>query len=281
MRKIIFCFFLILTANIFILNAQTIKVITFNLRYDNVSDGENAWSYRKDKVASLFQFYDADIFGIQEGLSSQMKYLDSSLVAYHHVGIGRDDGKTKGEYSAVFYKKAIFEVLQTSTFWLSETPDTVSRGWDAVCNRICTYALLKNKKTHQKLWVFNTHLDHIGEKAQENSARLIIQKINNLNTENYPVILMGDFNMTPDKEPIQYISQIMMDSKLMSKKTEIANEGTFNAFEFCKPLSSRIDYIFVSGFNICKYRVLTDSYQCKYLSDHLPVFIEIKALVTR
>jgi endonuclease/exonuclease/phosphatase family metal-dependent hydrolase len=268
-------FLLLYTLSILSVNSQSIKVITFNLRYDNTFDGENAWSFRKDKVAEMFRFYDADIFGIQEGLSSQLAFLDSCLPQYQHIGIGRDDGKTQGEYSAVFFNKDKFEVLLTSTFWLSETPDTVSKGWDAVCNRICTYALLKNKKNQEKCWVFNTHFDHIGEIAQQNSARLIIEKIKFLNKENVPVILMGDFNMTPDKAAIQYITSVFKDAKLIYKKDTNQNEGTFNAFEFCKPVTSRIDYIFVKGFKVNKYRVLTDSYQCRYLSDHLPVFVDI------
>ena len=166
-------------------------------------------------------------------------------------------------------------MLQSSTFWLSETPDTVSRGWDAACNRVCTDALLKDKKTKQNFWVFNTHFDHIGEKAQHNSARLIIERIKKLNKENYPLFLMGDFNMEPEKEPIQYICTVLEDSKVLFKGNSDMNEGTFNNFEFCKPVNSRIDYFFVSDWKVKKYRVLTDSYQCKYISDHLPVFVEL------
>lgn len=254
---------------------QSVKVITYNIRYDNASDGENRWSLRKDKIVEMFGFYEPDVFGIQEGLSNQLAYLDSCLPQYHYLGIGRDDGKTQGEYCAIFYKKDIFEVIQTSTFWLSETPDTVSRGWDAACNRICTYVLLKNKKTHQKLWVFNTHFDHIGKNARQNSAILITERIKQLNKKNYPVVLMGDFNMTPDEEPIKYISNMLKDSKLLYKGNSRENEGTFNAFEFCKPVTFRIDFIFTGGLNVKKYRILTDSYQCRYLSDHLPVMIEI------
>jgi len=275
MKKSILCFLFIYSICILIVNGQTLKIITYNLRYNNTYDGENAWNFRKDKIAEMLKFYDADVIGIQEGLSEQVAFLDSCLSQYHHVGIGRDDGNTKGEYSAVFYKKDKFEVLQSSTFWLSETPDTVSIGWDAVCNRICTYALLKNKKTKEKIWVFNTHFDHIGEKAQQNSARLIIERIKNLNKRNFPLVLTGDFNMTPDKAPILYISNVLKDAKLLYKNEANVNEGTFNAFDFCKPVTIRIDYIFVSGLSVNKYRVLTDSYQCRYLSDHLPVFVEL------
>jgi endonuclease/exonuclease/phosphatase family metal-dependent hydrolase len=276
MKKTLTFFLLLLLVIDFHLNAQSLKVITYNLRYDNASDGENAWKMRKDKVAELFNFYDADIFGVQEGLIGQLIYLDSCLPKYQHIGIGRDDGKTQGEFSAIFFIKERFELIKTSSFWLSETPDTVSRGWDAVCNRICTYALLNDKKNNLKFWVFNTHFDHIGEIAQKNSAKLIIKKIAELNKENLPLILIGDFNMTPDKEPIKYISKIIKDTKHIYKGNFTEDEGTFNAFDFTKPVTSRIDYIFVDGFKVEKYRILTDSYRCKYLSDHLPVYVELK-----
>lgn len=275
MKKIIvFTQFLLLLSFISVF-AQSTKVITFNLRYDNNADGENAWNVRKTKVVEMLNFYEPDILGIQEGLISQINYLDSNLIQYQHVGIGRDDGKTKGEYSAIYFKKEKIKMLKTATFWLSETPDTVSRGWDAVCNRICTYALFINKKTSQKFWVFNTHFDHIGEKAQKNSAELIIKKIMELNIDNLPVILTGDFNMTADKTPIKYISGILKDSKHDFSGTSDESEGTYNAFDFCKPVYQRIDYIFLNKFKVLKYRVLTDSFHCRYLSDHLPVFVEI------
>ena len=157
MKKIFFSLLILISITVFSVKSQTIKAITYNLRYENTFDGENSWKFRKDKITEMFNFYNADIIGIQEGLISQIIYIDSSLNQYQHVGIGRDDGKTLGEYSAVFYKKDKFDIIQSSTFWLSETPDTVSKGWDAACNRICTYALLKDKNTHQFFWVFNTN----------------------------------------------------------------------------------------------------------------------------
>ncbi|MEI6696524.1 MAG: endonuclease/exonuclease/phosphatase family protein [Bacteroidota bacterium] len=276
MKKTVLSFLLVFSISIFALHCQNIQLITYNLRYENNYDGDNAWRLRKDKIAEMLRFYDVDIIGIQEGLTTQVAYLDSCLPQYHHIGIGRDDGKTQGEYSAIFYKKDKYEVIQSASFWLSETPDSVSKGWDAACIRICTYALFKNKKTHEKFWIFNTHFDHIGETAQKNSSRLVIEKIKNLNIENHPLVLMGDFNMSPEKEPIQYISSKLKDAKYLYQKEVDKYEGTFNAFEFCKPLTLRIDYFFLNKYNVIKYRVLTDSYQCKYLSDHLPVFVELK-----
>lgn len=275
MRKLILCLIILISITANRVSAQSYKLITYNIRYNNPMDGENAWDIRKEKLTEMLNFYEADILGIQEGLLNQVLFIDSCLPNYQHLGIGRDDGKTKGEYSAIYYKKDKFDVLKTATFWLSETPDTVSKGWDAACLRICTYALLKDKKTQNKFWVFNTHFDHIGENAQKNSAALIIKKITELNKENYAVVLCGDFNMTPEKAAIKQISTKLNDSKILYKGNRDENEGTFNAFDFSKPVTERIDYLFVNKFKVLKYRVLTDSYQCKYLSDHLPVYTEV------
>ncbi len=275
MKKLILSIIILISIISIRVSAQSYKLITYNIRYNNPMDGENAWDIRKEKLTEMLKFYDADIMGIQEGLLNQVLFIDSCLPNYQHLGIGRDDGKTKGEYSAIYFKKDKFEVEKTASFWLSETPDTISMGWDAACLRICTYALLKDKKTQKKFWIFNTHFDHIGERAQKNSADLIIKKIFELNQKDFPVILCGDFNMTPNKTPIKYISNILNDSKILYKGSKDEYEGTFNAFDFTKPATERIDYVFVKKFKVLKYRVLTDSYQCKYLSDHFPVYCEV------
>ena len=149
-------------------------------------------------IAKQLKFYNPDIFGTQEGLVHQLKYIDSVLVDHQFVGVGRDDGKEKGEHCAIFFNSKKFKVIGQSTFWLSPTPDTVSKGWGAQLNRICTYAFFRNIKTKKYLWIFNAHFDHISELARENSAKLIIEKIEQLNKENYPVVLMGDFNQVPE-----------------------------------------------------------------------------------
>ncbi len=275
MRKIIFSIFILISITSNWVSAQSYKLITYNIRYVNSIDGENAWDIRKEKLTEMLNFYDVDVFGIQEGMHSQVLFIDSCLPRYQQLGIASDNDKTKGEYLAIYYKKDKFEVIKTATFWLSETPDTASMGWDAACSRICTYALLKDKKTQKMFWVFNTHLDHMGEIAQKNSAELIIKKIFELNQKDLPVILCGDFNMTPNKTSIHYISKLFNDSKMLYKGNKDENEGTFNAFDITKPATERIDYVFVKKFKVLKYRVLTDSYQCKYLSDHFPVYCEV------
>ena len=267
-------FILLMSLNI---QGQNLKIMTYNLRYDNPNDGENKWDLRKRILSQQILFYSPDIFGTQEGKLHQLQYLDSTLIEYNFIGIGRDNSQNQGEFSAIFYNKNKFKVINQSTFWLSETPDKVSKGWDANLERICTYALFEDIKTRKKFYVFNTHFDHIGEIARTNSATLIIQQINAINTKNYPVVLTGDFNSEPDSKAYHYISTKLNDSKNISKTPPFGPDGTFNNFEFHKPVNLLIDYIFTSKNNIevLKYAVLSDSENCRYPSDHLPVFAEL------
>lgn len=255
--------------------AQDFSIMSYNIKLDYPKEGENSWTNRKPFFSNQIKFYEPDVLGVQEAMPNQMKDMDSLLTNYSFVGVGRDDGNNEGEYSAIFYKKEKFNLIKSNTFWLSQTPDKVGMGWDAVCNRVCTYALLEDKMSGKHFWVFNTHFDHVGIEARKNSAILIIKKIKELNAENYPVILTGDFNMEPDHESIIYIKKTLKDSK------DIANvifgpQGTFNGFHFDKPVVRRIDYAFVSNsVEVIKYAVLSDNWNLKYPSDHLPVYVEI------
>jgi endonuclease/exonuclease/phosphatase family metal-dependent hydrolase len=256
--------------------SQNYKVMTYNIRLDVASDGENTWNLRKDHVAGLLQFYQPDILGIQEGLPHQVHYLDSLLIGYQVIGQGRDGGK-KGEQSAIFYNHQTFDVLESDTFWLSETPEKVSKGWDAQLNRICTYGLFKNKITKEVFWVFNTHLDHVGAVAREKSAQLIHQMIESKNSKKYPVVVMGDLNSEPITNQVMFLSEKYLNAKKEAALVYNAT-GTFNGFDFFKPVTTEIDYIFLSKekITIQKYAVLTDSYNCKYPSDHFPVLVEFQ-----
>lgn len=250
--------------------------MTYNIRLDLASDNENAWSNRKEYLCSQIKFYNPDIFGIQEGLPNQVNFISNFFSDYKSAGVGRD-GIDKGESSTIFYKKERFKLLQENTFWLSETPDKISKGWDAALNRICTYVLLKDKKTKQIFWVFNTHLDHVGELARTNSIRLILSKINSLNSKNYPVFLTGDFNSEPTDERIINLKTKMEDSYDISEENPFGPLGTFNGFKQNEAVTKKIDYIFLSKnspFKVKKYAVLSDSKNLKYPSDHLPVYIE-------
>ena len=261
---------------------QQINLMTYNIRYDNPKDGENSWSNRKEVLLSQIQFYQPDVMGTQEGLEHQIQYLDENLKSYKYVGVARADVKEngKGEFSAVFYNVNKFKDLKSGTFWLSDTPDKPSRGWDASLNRICTYILLQDRNSGKKFWVFNTHFDHKGVEARQKSAKLIIAKIKEINKENLPVFLMGDFNLTPDQSPIKYIAKILNDSKIVSQQMPFGPDETFNGFKVCEDRNRRIDYIFVSlkKITVKKHGVLANVKKSKFPSDHYPVFIsaEIK-----
>jgi endonuclease/exonuclease/phosphatase family metal-dependent hydrolase len=253
-----------------------LKVITYNIRYNNPGDSLNAWSNRKDEVVKILRLHAADIFGLQEALLEQINDIASQMPGFDWIGVGRDDGINKGEYAPVFYNSQKYQLKQQGWFWLSETPDLPSKSWDAALPRICTYALLEDYDTRKNFWVFNTHFDHIGEKARHESARLILKKIGALNTKKLPVILTGDFNLTPDEGPLRVIKRRMDDSKKISLTPPSGPEGTFNGFDFNSPLTDRIDYIFVNkDVTVKKYAVLPDSKDQRYPSDHLPVYVEI------
>ena len=253
-----------------------VRLITYNIRYDNPEDGENAWDKRKDEVIALLKFHKADVFGLQEALYKQVTYIEDQIPSFNRVGVGRDNGRASGEYSPIFYNSRKYQLKNHGWFWLSRTPENPSKGWDAALPRICTYVLLEDYDRHKSFWVFNTHFDHKGEKARLKSARLILNKINELNEKDHPVILMGDFNFTPDSKPYSRIDNVFYDSKLVTIEPAYGPEGTYNGFDFSSPLDQRIDYIFVKGkTSVLKYGVLSDSKDQRYPSDHLPVFVEI------
>lgn len=253
-----------------------INIMTYNIRLDVASDGENSWSNRKDFLSTQVQFYSPDIMGVQEARPNQMTDLKSTLKDYKTIGVGRD-GDGKGEYSAIFYNTKKISVEKENTFWLSENPNEVSMGWDAAYPRICTYGLFTLLENNKKIWVFNTHLDHVGRKAQLLGIQLILEKIDVLNSDDFPVILMGDFNVEPNSELITNLKKHMNDSKEKAKLV-FGSNGTFNGFNFEEPVTRRIDYIMVSKPNtieVEKYAVLSSSIDLKYPSDHFPVLIQL------
>jgi endonuclease/exonuclease/phosphatase family metal-dependent hydrolase len=258
-------------------NAQSLKLMTYNIRLDIESDGENKWSNRKDFLTSQIQFYEPDIFGVQEAKPNQVIDIATALSQYNFIGIGRD-GAGQGESSNIYFKKDRFKILKSGTFWLSETPDVISKGWDAACNRVCTYALFKDLKAKKTFWVFNTHLDHIGELAKTNGIQLILSKIIALNTNKDSVFFMGDFNSKSSDERIISLKKVMNDTSDISEIKPFGPSGTFNGFKHNEPVTELIDYIFISkksNFKVKKYAVLSDSKELKYPSDHLPVYIEM------
>ena len=261
-------------------NAQSFTAMTYNIRLDTESDGENQWSKRKDFLMGQINFFEPTVFGVQEALPNQMDDLKETLSDYTAIGVGREDGKNKGEYSALFYQADVLKLLNSGTFWLSETPALVSTGWDAALPRICTWGLFQHCETNEKVLVMNTHFDHVGQLARENSIDLIIEKSKEINGNSDPLVVMGDFNLEPESVAIQKMSKNLADSRVVAADHAFGPEGTFNGWQFEKPVNRRIDYIFFSDQNLKlnKYAVLSDYVNNRYASDHLPVYVELEFL---
>ncbi|QCX36899.1 endonuclease/exonuclease/phosphatase family protein [Aureibaculum algae] len=275
MKKILLI--VILSMSYSMTNGQSLKIMTYNIRLDVASDGENAWEHRKEFLTNQIKFYSPDVMGTQEGRPNQIKYMKETLTDYKMIGHGRDGGDN-GEYSAIFYNTNKVKVEQDSTFWLSKTPEKRSKNWDAAIERICTYGLFTDLESLEKVWIVNTHLDHIGQESRVKSMKIIEAHINTINKDNYPVILMGDLNVEPDNELITNLKQDFIDTKEQSK-LKFGPTGTFNAFKFNEPVTRRIDYIFVSktpNVKVEKYAVLSNSKDLKYPSDHLPVYVKLE-----
>ncbi|HOS72853.1 MAG TPA: endonuclease/exonuclease/phosphatase family protein [Bacteroidales bacterium] len=251
-------------------------LITYNIRYNNPGDGVNAWPARKDKVAGLLRFHKADIFNVQEALIEQVNDLKISFPDFDYYGLGRDDGKEAGEHMSVFFRKSRFEKLAEGTFWLSETPDKPGMGWDAACNRTCTWLKLRDKITKKIFFVFNTHLDHRGTKAREEGVALILNRITEINRENLPLILTGDFNLVKESNPVSSILTTLSDSRDKSLTASYGPDATSGGFAV-SDRGRTIDFIFINDkIKILRHGVLSDSFGMFYPSDHKPVLAEIQ-----
>ena len=265
---------LTITSNIY---SQPHTIISYNIRYDNNWDIENSWEIRRSNIIQMLIKYSPSIIGIQEGLLNQVQYIDSSLINYDYVGVGRDDGKDKGEFCAIYFDTTRYVLLKNSTFWLSETPDTISVGWDAALERICTYGLFKDRISKKEFWVFNTHFDHIGVIAREKSSGLILKRIKKINRQSLPVILMGDFNSIPNSPPVKELITELSDALQISLQKLHGPRGTFNGFNEDLPIEKRIDYIFTKNLKVLSYTHVNDRLDNnRHISDHLPVMIKIK-----
>jgi endonuclease/exonuclease/phosphatase family metal-dependent hydrolase len=265
------------------------SIATYNIRYDGHTDLANDWSERKVPIFNYVLKNQIEVIGFQEVLNNQLLDLQTLLPQYKFVGVGRDDGQNKGEYSPIFYDSTKFEALRSGTFWLSPTPEIPSKGWDAALNRICTYVLLKKRNNDRELtWVFNTHFDHVGIEARLHAAELILDQISKkLKDIDAPVLLVGDFNMEETDAGIELIKAQFKDfsciqipdRKRAKKYHEMCFPTTFNGFTTTSTDDKRIDYIFGSDTIIpfeCK--VDTATYGRSYPSDHFPVLVFYKIL---
>ena len=274
-QRIISVFILLtITSSIY---SQQHTIISYNIRYDNNWDIENSWEIRRSNIIQILIKYSPSIIGVQEGLLNQVQYIDNSLINYDYVGVGRDDGKEKGEFCAIYFDTTRYVLLKNSTFWLSETPETISVGWDAALERICTYGLFKDRITKKEFWVFNTHFDHMGIIAREKSSGLILKRIKKINRQSLPVILMGDFNAIPNSPPVEEIVTELSDALQISLQKLHGPGGTFNGFNEDLPIEKRIDYIFTKNLKVLSYTHVNDRLENnRHISDHLPVMIKIK-----
>jgi endonuclease/exonuclease/phosphatase family metal-dependent hydrolase len=254
-------------------SGQTIKIMTYNIRYDNPQDGVNAWPSRKDKVFDLLKKYDPDILGIQEALQHQISDIIVALPGYAFIGVGRDDGKAKGEYSAILYKKSKFSIIDQNTFWLSLTPGVPgSKSWDAAITRVATWAKIKDEKSGKEFLVLNTHFDHIGKEARKNSAEILRQRSTEFGS--IPIVVTGDFNCTRTEDPYQVM--VRNDGVVLHDPAPRDAPGTFCNFAVNSMTCNPIDYIFHSGqWKSSDYKVITDNDGKHYPSDHLPVMVTL------
>lgn len=258
------------------LHAQQLTVATYNMRNDNNTDDAkngNGWKQRYPVITSMIRFYGFDIFGTQECLNHQLNDLLSQLPGFKYVGIGRDDGKQAGEYSAVFYNSRRFKVLDKGDFWLSQTPDKPSLGWDATCcNRICSWAYFLDNKSGKRFYVFNTHYDYQKDLARNESSKLILKKINEI-AKGKPVIFMGDLNGGNESEWYKLVAESnSLKDTYQVAKDPFTHNGTFNDFGKNMASDEIIDHIFITkDFSVKKWGILSDSYHGKYPSDHFPV----------
>ncbi|MFH0757866.1 MAG: endonuclease/exonuclease/phosphatase family protein [Bacteroidota bacterium] len=275
MRKIFTVFVCLLAVGA--LAGEPVELITYNIRLNIPVDGEHAWPHRKAGVISLLRFHRADIFCVQEALPDQVDDLAAAFPVFSFEGIGRDDGKRAGEFSAVFYNHLRFKKLDGGTFWLSETPGEPSYGWDAAYRRVCSWVKLEELSGGRILHVFNTHFDNEGVEARKNSASLILQKIGEITGGEGAVVLCGDFNLPPESEPIGLIREILHDAFEVSRLPPHGSVATFHGFTYDDPPKLRIDYVFVSdGVRVQRYGALTDSRDRAFFSDHLPVLVTLE-----
>lgn len=256
-------------------NSHTVRLMSYNIRLDHAGDNEDNWHHRKSDMVEYISESNSDFIGLQEAIGHQLTYLDNELKKYTYLGVARDDGAVLGEYSPILYNNTQWRVAETNTFWLSSTPNRVSRGWDAACHRVCTYGLFINKTSEDTIIVLNTHFDHVGMVARAESIRLINDFINQFDSR-IPLVLMGDFNFTPDDENYKSLTSRLTDCYSIVQDSD-APSATFNGWKADREATRRIDYILVNDhISINKYSVdQPKTKKNRQLSDHYPVAVEI------
>ena len=248
--------------------ADEVKVISYNIRLINSKDGPNEWKYRAEASPAMIKDYAPDIFGVQEALPAQLEYLKKALPKYACIGVGREDGVSKGEHMSIFYNTRTVELIEWGTYWLSETPEQPSKGWDARCKRTATWSRLRMKESGKEFFYVNTHLDHRGKEAQQKGLDLIVKRIAAMNPDGLPMILTGDFNVEPNNPVLAELNTRMLSAKVTAEKTD--RRATFNGWG---ERALIIDYIYYAGFSACpEYETIVRQYKgVPYISDHYPI----------
>jgi len=262
-------------------DGEALRVMTFNIRYDNPNDGEDGWLNRRAKVASMIRFHGADVVGLQEALRNQIADLEAALPHFGWFGTGRS-AERDGEHCAILFRRDRLEVLAESTFWLSETPEVAgSRGWDAALPRIVTWGKLRDRRTGAVFHLFNTHFDHRGEAARRESARLLLRKVPEIAGPAGPVVVTGDFNTTPESEPYRILTTgegtrgALVDALHASSCPHHGPTSSWNAFKAIEP-GRRIDFVLVRPpLGVRQHGTLSDTFDGRFPSDHLPVMAEV------
>lgn len=252
--------------------SNELKVMSYNVRYDTPKDGDNIWDLRKHATIAMLNDVKPDVFGVQEALPNQIAYISEQAPVYKNVGVGRDDGVSKGEHMSVYWNTETIEMIEWGTYWLSETPDVPSYGWDAGCRRTATWTLMKDKRNGKKFFFVNTHLDHKGVEARKKGLQLVIDRIAAMNPDGYPMVLTGDFNVLPDDECLVDLDKQMQSARKVAKVTD--NKSTYHGWGTRSPEEEYvIDYIYVSSFaSVPEYFTNVKEYaERPFVSDHYPI----------
>jgi endonuclease/exonuclease/phosphatase family metal-dependent hydrolase len=264
------------------MGAQELNVMTFNIRLNVSSDSLNAWPYRKDIVASQVLFHQIHVLGVQEALNDQMVDLQQRLPGFKSTGVGRDDGRTKGEFSAIFYDTVRLSLVKGETFWLSLTPSVPgSKSWDAAITRVVSWGYFTDRVSGKSFFVFNTHFDHLGQIARHESAKLLKRRVAEI-AKDEPVIIMGDFNARPADPPIRELIAEedplrFRDTKTLSVTGHYGPDGTFNGFRSMEVNDQPIDFIFIKGnWKVLRHATISQTWKGRFASDHFAVFAELQ-----
>lgn len=275
---ILLCFFL---SGMSLFSQDYLNVMTFNIRYNTPADSLNSWPLRKDFAASQIMFHEVGLLGVQEALLGQINDLKERLPGFESVGVARDDGKEKGEFSAIIYNTKRLQLIKSGNFWLSETPDIPgSKGWDAAYPRMVTWARFRDLNTKKEFFFFNTHFDHMGKIARKESAKLLMAKVNEM-VGTMPTIITGDFNAKPEDEPIKLLANAQdplafTDAKKISQTPHYGPTGTFTGFQSKEVDEFPIDYIFLRNkVKVLKHATLSQTWQGRFSSDHFPVYARL------